>query len=168
MGNNEQADPTPHAAAADPYGIGAGGQIGQDDDSDHDGLTDAFEKFADTSATLADTDADGLLNSYETVSSHTSPLRADGDFDDLTDGPEMSYQSDPLSDIHSGPWNQGLPGGPQPPDQGGLGGPQQPNQGGFGAPHLDQGGIGAPQPDQGGMDPAGSDHLDNAGGLDLN
>jgi hypothetical protein len=167
MGDHERGGVGPQAPA-DPYDIGAGAEIGQDPDSDNDGLTDAFEKLAATSSTLVDTDA-GPSNAYEAVSSNTDPLSAEGAFDGLTEGPEMSYQRDPLSDIHGGPWNRGLPGsvgGPQ-PDQGGLGGPES-NQGGLGAPRLTPGGPGGPQPDQGSLDPAGSDHLDDTGPLDLN
>jgi hypothetical protein len=170
-GNGDYAmgDGTAQAGAADPYDIGAGSQIGQDRDSDHDGLTDVFEKLADTSARLADTNADQVADAEE-MSLGSDPLSADSDVDGVTDGPEISYQSDPLSDIHSGPWNQGLPGdvpGPQ-PDQGGVGGPH-PSPGGLGGPHPSPGGLGGPEPDHVGVDPAGSDPLDtNAGLLDLN
>jgi hypothetical protein len=158
-GNGDYAmgDGTAQAGAADPYEIGAGGEIGEDPDSDHDELTDAFEKLAASSDTPAGTDGDQLSDPAE-MSLGTNSVSADGNFDGLTDGPEMSYQSDPLSDIHSGPWNQGLPGG---------GGPQ-PDQGGLGGPHPSPGGLGGPHPDQGDVDPAGSDHLDNTGPLDLN
>jgi hypothetical protein len=163
MGDHEQGGVGPQAPA-DPYDIGAGEEIGQDPDSDNDELTDAFEKLAATSGTLANTDA-GPSNAYEAASFNTDTLSADGAFD----GPEMSYQSDPLADIHGGPWNRGLPGGvggPE-PDQGGPGGHES-NQGGLGAPRLDPGGLGGPQPDQDGDDPPGSGHLDNAGVFDLN
>jgi hypothetical protein len=167
MGDHEQAGVGPQAPA-DPYDIGAGAEIGQAPDSDNDGLTDAFEKLAATSGALANTDA-GPSNAHEAVSSNTDPLSDDGDFDGLTEGPEMSYQSDPLSDIHGGPWNRGFPGGvdgPQ-PDQGGHAGAES-HQGGLGAPRLNPGGLGAPQPDQDSLDPAGSGHLDDTGPLDLN
>jgi hypothetical protein len=168
MGDHEQADATTHPREVDPYDIGAGGEIGEDPDSDQDGLTDVFEKLAGTSDTLAGTDATALSDAPEAVSSNTDSLSGDSGFDGLTDGPETSYQSDPLSDIHGGPWNQGLPGGGGPqPDQGGLAAPQ-PNPGGLGGPQPGQAGFGGPQPDQDAVDPADSDHLDNTGVLDLN
>jgi thrombospondin type 3 repeat protein len=226
-GNGDQhaVDATGHAGVVDPYGIGAGAQIGHDMDSDHDGLMDAFEKLAGTSAALADTDADSLPDAYEALYSHTDPLSGDtdgdgvtdpaelaagtdagrlpgiagvvgtgifaenvrhgikdgdqdglsdrterllgtnakladtdadelsdaeemslgtnpldvdSDRDGLSDGLEISYQSDPLSNVQDAPWRQGLSGP--------IGG----------------------QPDPGGLDPAGSNHLDGAGALDLN
>jgi hypothetical protein len=158
MGDHEQADATAHPREVDPYDIGAGGQIGQEKDSDPDGLTDVFEKLADTSTMPAESDRDPLSDTQD-MSLGTNPLSVDGNIDGLTDGPDMNYQSDPLSDIHSGPWNQGLPGG--------VPGPQ-PDQGGLGGPHPSPGGLGGPHPDQVDVDPAGSDHLDTTGGLDLN
>jgi hypothetical protein len=157
MGDLEQADPTAHPREVDPYDIAPGGQIGQENDSDPDGLTDTFEKLADTSTMPAEPVGDPSSDIQE-MSPGTNPLSVDGNFDGITGGPEMSYESDPLSDIHSGPWNQGLPGG--------VPGPE-PDQGGLGAPHPCPGGLGGPHPDQGGVDPAGSDHLDHTGGIDL-
>jgi hypothetical protein len=158
MGDQEQVDAAPHPPEADPYDIGSGSQIGQDRDFDHDGLTDVFEKLADTSAILAGSVGNQLSEADE-MSLATNPLSAESNVDGIADGPEISYQRDPLSDIHSGHWNQGLPGG--------VPGPQ-PDQGDLGGPHPSPGGLGGPHPDQGGVDPAGSDHLDHAGGLDLN
>jgi hypothetical protein len=158
MGDHEQADATAHPREVDPYDIGAGAQIGQEKDSDPDGLTDAFEKLANISTMQTESDGD-QLSDIEEMSPGTNPLSVDSNVDGITDGPEVSYQSDPLSDIHSGPWNQGLPAG--------VPGPQ-PDQSGFGGAHPGQGSLGGPHPDQGAVDPAGSDHLDNAGGLDFN
>jgi hypothetical protein len=158
MGDQEQADAVPHPREADPYDIGAGSQIGQDTDFDHDGLTDVFEKLADTSATLGERNQ---LSDAEEKSLATNPLSAQSSVNGIADGPEMSYESDPLQDIHGGHWNQGLPGG--------VGGPH-PEQGGVGGPHPGPGGLGGPHPDQGDIDPAGSDSdpLNNTGVLDLN
>jgi hypothetical protein len=155
MGDQAQTDAAPHPSEADPYDIGAGSQIGQDRDSDHDGLTDVFDTLAETPAPMADSDGN-QLSDVEEMPLATNPLSAESNVDGITDGPEISYQSDPLSDMHSGPWNEGFPGG--------VGGPQ-PDQGGVGGPHPSPGG---PHPDQGGVDPAGSDHLDHTGVLDLN
>jgi hypothetical protein len=47
-------------------------------DTDHDGLTDAFERLAGTAPTLADTDRDGLTDGFE-LDHHSDPLdRASG------------------------------------------------------------------------------------------
>ena len=159
MGDHEQADIAAHPRNVDPYDIGSGGQIGQAKDSDPDGLTDVFEKLADTSTMPAGSDG-GPPSDIQEMSLGTNPLSDDGNFDGFTDAPEISYQSDPLSDIHSGPWNQGLSGG--------VPGPQ-PDKGDLGGPHPSPGSLGGgPQPDEVGADHAGSDHLDNTGVLDLN
>jgi hypothetical protein len=63
-------------------------------DTDHDGLTDDFEKIFGTDATRTDTDHDGLSDSYETGTSHTNPLSADTDGDHLGDLAEVSAGSD--------------------------------------------------------------------------
>jgi Bacterial TSP3 repeat len=93
-GDQQATDATGHAGAVDPYGIGAGARIGQDMDSDHDGLMDAFEKLAGTSATLADTDADSLPDGFEAVYSHTDPLSGDTDGDGVTDPAELAAGTD--------------------------------------------------------------------------
>jgi hypothetical protein len=158
MGDRERGEaiPQPHAPA-DPYDIGAGSQIGQERDSDHDGLTDVFEKLANSSAAPADTDRNQPSDAEE-LSLASDPSSAESNVDGSY-GPETSYQDDPLSDLHGGPWNQSLPGG--------AGGPQ-PDQGGIPAPQPHPGGLGGPRPDQDSLDPASSDHLDNTGPLDLN
>jgi hypothetical protein len=158
MSDHEQGDVS-LGAPADPYDIGAGAEIGQDADTDNDELTDAFERLAATSGALANTDVAGPSNAYEAASSNAGPLNADGAVDGVTDGPEMSYQNDPLSDSHGGPWNRALDGG--------VGGPQ-PDQSGLPAPQPHPGGLGGPQPDHDGDDPLGSGHLDNSGAFDLN
>ena len=60
----------------------AGRRRGQ---SDHDGLTDAFEKASGTDPLSADSDHDGLTDGFEVSGSHTDPLNADSDHDGLTD-----------------------------------------------------------------------------------
>jgi len=64
-------------------------------DTDHDGLTDAFEKLAGTSPTSADTDKDGLPDAFEAIKSHTDPLTADTDHDGISDPFEISAGTDP-------------------------------------------------------------------------
>ncbi|HEY5821013.1 MAG TPA: NlpC/P60 family protein [Propionibacteriaceae bacterium] len=66
-----------------------------DADTDHDGLTDAFEKLVGSNPTLADTDGDGLDDGYEATTSHTDPLSADTDGDGLSDPAELAAGSDP-------------------------------------------------------------------------
>ncbi|WP_157979815.1 NlpC/P60 family protein [Kribbella monticola] len=70
--------------------------VGMQSDSDHDGLTDAFEQAAGTGVKVADTDHDGLTDGYEVAVSHSSPLLADGDSDGLSDSTEASLGSNPL------------------------------------------------------------------------
>ena len=69
---------------------------GMQQDTDHAGLTDAFEKAAGTGVKLADTDHDGLTDGYEVAVSHSNPKLADGDLDGLSDSTEASLGSDPL------------------------------------------------------------------------
>ena len=64
-------------------------------DSDHDGLTDAFERAIGTDPFNPDTDHDGLTDGYEVLHSHTDPLNPDTDHDGLTDGFEVSLGLDP-------------------------------------------------------------------------
>ena len=65
-----------------------------DADGDQDGLTDAFEKLAGTSLTVADSDADGLSDGYEALKSKTDPLAADTDEDGMDDAQEISTGGD--------------------------------------------------------------------------
>jgi cell wall-associated NlpC family hydrolase len=65
-----------------------------DVDSDHDGLTDAFEKLAGTDPGKADSDGDGLSDGYEALVSHTDPLAADTDSDGVSDAQELSLGTD--------------------------------------------------------------------------
>ncbi len=63
-------------------------------DGDQDGLTDAFEKLAGTSLTVADSDSDGLSDGYEALKSRTDPLAADTDDDGMGDAQEVSTGGD--------------------------------------------------------------------------
>jgi cell wall-associated NlpC family hydrolase len=83
----------PLSAFDDPQTMGLG--VTTAVDSDHDGLTDAFEKLVGTNPRMADTDSDGLSDGYEAVVSHTDPLAADTDHDHLTDPAELAAGSDP-------------------------------------------------------------------------
>lgn len=80
--------------ATDPYAINGGKPIDADKDTDHDGLTDDFEKLAGTDAKVTDTDADGLSDAYEAIQSHTDPLTGDTDADGLSDAAELAAGSD--------------------------------------------------------------------------
>ncbi len=66
-----------------------------DPDTDHDGLTDAFEKLVGSDPKLADTDGDGLNDGYEATTSHTDPLAADTDADGIDDPDELVAGTDP-------------------------------------------------------------------------
>ena len=70
------------------------GAAANDLDSDHDGLTDAFEKLIGTDPHNADTDGDGLSDGYEAYVSHTDPLKADTDGDGVPDATEVSLGTD--------------------------------------------------------------------------
>ena len=72
-------------------GTDPGGQV----DTDHDGLTDAFERMTGSNPGLADTDHDGLSDTYEVVVSHTNPTLADTDGDTLSDSTETALGTDP-------------------------------------------------------------------------
>jgi hypothetical protein len=63
-------------------------------DSDHDGLTDAFEGVAGTDPHQADTDHDGLSDGFEATVSHTDPLSADTDHDGVPDAVEWARGTD--------------------------------------------------------------------------
>jgi cell wall-associated NlpC family hydrolase len=75
-------------------------------DTDHDGLSDLFEKRAGLSPTLADSDGDGLSDPME-FSLGLDGTKVDSDGDGLTDMIEVTLGSDPLQ-----------PGGPTTPDPG--------------------------------------------------
>ena len=79
-----------------PYdAIDPGRQPGANLDTDHDGLTDAFELRTGSSPSLADTDQDSLSDAYEAAVSHTSPLLADTDADTLSDSSEVALGTSP-------------------------------------------------------------------------
>lgn len=71
-------------------------QMTRDDDLDGDGLATDAELTAATNPLLADTDGDGLDDSYELSMSHTRPLVADSDGDGMADGMEVAAGTDPL------------------------------------------------------------------------
>lgn len=99
-----------------------GQALNPDVDTDHDGLSDAFERLAGTDPNKADTDGDGLSDSYEIFTSKTDPLLADSDLDGVTDSAELSLGSDPLG---SGPGpgaGVGTPGSAGGMGAGGAGG----------------------------------------------
>lgn len=66
------------------------------DDDDHDGLTNAEEKRYGTDPENPDTDGDGLSDGDEVHLYRTNPLKADTDGDGLNDGAEvLNYRTDP-------------------------------------------------------------------------
>lgn len=67
-----------------------GGDLDPAADSDQDGLTNLQEFKAKTNPLVADTDSDGLSDSYELNTSLTDPLVADMDKDGLSDGVEVN------------------------------------------------------------------------------
>ena len=78
------------------YGINPGlsaSSVGVD--SDHDGLTDEFEKLVGTNSAVADTDGDGLPDSLE-VTLGLNPDDADTDHDGISDSAELRYGLNPL------------------------------------------------------------------------
>lgn len=104
-GADRSPDPQPTAPDTgtddQPYAIDSGTTLGggpgggkADPDTDHDGLTDAFEKLVGSDAKRADTDGDGLSDGYESVTSHTDPLSADTDVDGLSDPAELAAGTD--------------------------------------------------------------------------
>ena len=66
-----------------------------DPDSDGDGLTDREEDKAGTHPFVADTDSDGLDDSYEVTNQHTDPRWADSDGDGLLDSDEILIATHP-------------------------------------------------------------------------
>ncbi|MEX2205694.1 MAG: FG-GAP-like repeat-containing protein [Myxococcota bacterium] len=70
------------------------GEQGQDPDAD--GLVNLEEQTAGSNPTLADTDADGLLDGAELNTHGTSPILPDTDGDGLLDGFELANGFDPL------------------------------------------------------------------------
>lgn len=82
-------NPISNSAAPNPYAIDPGAAV-TDPDTDHDGLTDAFERLAGTNPLSADSDSDGLTDGFEALSSHTDPLAADTDHDGVGDAAEWA------------------------------------------------------------------------------
>jgi murein DD-endopeptidase MepM/ murein hydrolase activator NlpD len=61
---------------------------GAQQDTDSDGLVDAYERFIGTDPDVADTDADGLSDAYELGHVDSDPLLVDTDVDGLPDSVE--------------------------------------------------------------------------------
>ena len=59
-------------------------------DSDHDGLTDEFERLVGSNPLSADSDHDGVTDAFEAMSSHTDPLDPDTDHDGIGDADEWA------------------------------------------------------------------------------
>lgn len=65
-------------------------------DEDFDGLSNDEEARVGTDPKLADTDSDGLIDTYEVQKFKTNPRQADTDGDGLTDGQEVRQSLNPL------------------------------------------------------------------------
>ena len=106
-------------------------------DSDHDGLSDVFERLVGTDAARIDSDGDGLTDGYE-ANTGTDPLSTDTDRDGFTDGLEVGQRGNPLTADGSGTvprWTietgsqrrlAALATAPQPAQPGALAGPAGP------------------------------------------
>lgn len=83
--------------------------LGGDNDTDGDGLPDAFETIrTGTDPSCADSDGDGvadgdedpdgdgLTDGEETTRTHTDPLKSDTDGDGVDDRREIQWGTDPL------------------------------------------------------------------------
>jgi hypothetical protein len=70
-------------------------------DSDHDGLSDVFERLVGTDSASVDSDRDTLSDGYE-ARTGTDPLSADTDRDGFADGFEVAQHGDPSSPDASG------------------------------------------------------------------
>lgn len=83
------------AEADEPYdAIDVGQPVTAPPDADDDGLTDAFEKLAQTNPESSDTDMDGLSDAYEALVSKTDPLAVDTDADAIPDAMEVGLGTD--------------------------------------------------------------------------
>ena len=112
---------------ANRFDIAGGQQLDPGLDSDADGLTDVFERLAQTDSGRADTDGDGLLDGYEVSTPRTDPLLIDSDLDGLTDAAELRFGGNPLGQNPLGPPPLGsdpLGSDPLGSDPVGAGGPQ--------------------------------------------
>lgn len=108
--------------------ITAGRPVGTQMDTDHDGLTDAFEQATGSRVDVADTDHDGLSDGVEAAHG-SNALSIDSDRDGLTDSFESAAGTlEPVPQT-------GVPGG------GAL------DPGGMGAGGLGAGGVGTPGAD---------------------
>ena len=84
-------DPTASLAGYDQIDVG---QPVSPTDSDHDGLTDAFERLAGTNPHSMDSDHDGLSDAQEAIGTHTDPLSRDTDADGRSDRFEFLHHGD--------------------------------------------------------------------------
>ncbi len=112
---------------ANGFDITGGQQLDPGQDSDADGLTDVFERLAQTDSGRADTDGDGLLDGYEVSTPRTDPLLIDSDLDGFTDAAELRFGGNPLGQNPLGPPPLGsdpLSADPLGSDPVGAGGPQ--------------------------------------------
>lgn len=90
----EPAETAP-SRATDPFVIDAGQPVDGGRDSDGDGLTDVFERLAQTDPFRPDSDVDGLSDAYEILQSRTDPLSFDTDRDRVPDATELALGTDP-------------------------------------------------------------------------
>jgi hypothetical protein len=87
-------------------------------DPDHDGLNNRKEYLRHLNPRRADTDGDGLTDSYEVTRSHTAPTVVDTDSDSLSDGAEVTSGYNPTDPASPGgpariaPTPAPTPGGP--------------------------------------------------------
>ena len=96
--------------------IVGGGPVKRRRDSDHDGLSNRFERLRTrTNPRRADTDGDGLSDKIEVENTHTNPRVADTDGDGYNDGEEVAAGSDPRNPLSVPPQPAAPPPPPPPP-----------------------------------------------------
>lgn len=80
----------------EPLSIPLENEFDENEDIDHDGLTNKEEKNLGTNIYKIDTDDDGISDYYEVKKSKTDPLKKDTDNDSIKDGDEIALGLDPL------------------------------------------------------------------------
>jgi cell wall-associated NlpC family hydrolase len=75
--------------------IDLGAAIDTPPDSDHDGLSNAFEDRAGLNPKSPDTDDDGLLDTAEVIRTPTDPRNPDTDEDGISDATEVAFGTSP-------------------------------------------------------------------------